>query len=60
MQTAATAGNPQRGQQRINAFARWSAFCAAFNVDDLLKDLSEPIPFIQTYLQQCQTGVVVA
>ncbi|EJK58873.1 hypothetical protein THAOC_20968, partial [Thalassiosira oceanica] len=60
MQAAASAGNPKRGRQRANAYARWSASCAAFNVDPLLQGVPRPIPFMQTYIQQYRTGVVAA
>ncbi|EJK60709.1 hypothetical protein THAOC_18890, partial [Thalassiosira oceanica] len=60
MQAAASAGNPKRGRQRANAYARWAAYCAAFNVDPLLQGVPRPIPFMQTYLQQYRTGVVAA
>ncbi|EJK59400.1 hypothetical protein THAOC_20383 [Thalassiosira oceanica] len=33
MQTAASAGNPERGRQRANAYKQGSAYCTAFNVD---------------------------
>ena len=58
MQAAATAGNADRSRKRANAFGRWSAYCTAFNVDPLLRDVTQPIPFFQAYAYQYRTGAV--